>query len=103
MKWFLLSLALGLVALGCTPCMHHCGKGCGGTCTPGSTALDQSLGMCQSPPIKQCAPAFILWNGQSGAQSFTPSVTGKLSKVRLRVSNPGFATSALRVNIVKGG
>jgi hypothetical protein len=75
----------------------------GGTCIPDSGSPDQGLVACQSPPVTQCAPAFILWSGQSGAQSFTPSLSGKLTKVRLRVSNPAYLTNILQVSIVKGG
>jgi hypothetical protein len=70
-------------------------------CSAGT--LDQSLEPCMSPPVTQCVQAFILTNGQSGAQSFTPSVSGQLVKVRLQVSNPVYTTNMLQVNIVATG
>jgi hypothetical protein len=77
--------------------------GSGGGCSTGQPALDQSLGACQSPPVTQCAPAFLLTNGQSAAQSFTPGASGKLVKVRLRASNPVDTTNTLHVDIVASG
>ncbi len=77
--------------------------GSGGGCMIPPPALDQALGACQSPPVTQCTTAFILTNGQSAAQSFTPSMTGKLTKIRLRISNPLYATNTLRLTLVDGG
>jgi hypothetical protein len=62
-----------------------------------SEMLDQSLGACQSPPITQCAPAFIITNGQSAAQSFTPGMSGRLSGVRVRMANPTPYTVRVRI------
>ena len=77
--------------------------GADGSCMVGDPALDQSLGECQSPPVTQCTSAFMLTNGQSAAQSFTPAISGKLTLIRLRVSNPLHATHTLGMTLVDSG
>jgi hypothetical protein len=59
---------------------------CTAECTrcPNPPAVDQVLTACVSPPVTQCADAFILYQGQSAAQSFTVGASGALTAVRLR-------------------
>ena len=63
-------------------------------------AIDQQLAVCASPPIAQCTDAFILFNGQSAAQVFTPTSTGAVSHLRLRMSNPAANTNPVQVSII---
>ncbi len=62
------------------------GGDAGSACS--QAVVDQRLGPCSSPPITQCAPAYLLSNGQSAAQVFSPELSGRLVSVRLRISNP---------------
>jgi len=68
---------------------------------PAQTGIDQELGACQSPPVTQCATAFLQSNGQSAAQFFSPSRSGCLTTVRLRMANP--TPHIVRVLIVSAG
>lgn len=63
-------------------------------------AIDQQLAVCTSPPIAQCSDALILFNGQSGAQTFTPSNTGTIAHLRLRMDNQAAATNPVQVSII---
>jgi hypothetical protein len=65
-----------------------------------SAAIDQQLVACASPPIAQCTDAFILFNGQSAAQTFAPSNTGTVGRLRLRMSNPAANTNPVQVSLV---
>ena len=66
------------------------------------SSVDQRLGGCQSPPITQCAAAYILHNGQSAAQAFVPGRDGVLTEVHLRMSNGAAGTNDVEVSVVEG-
>ncbi|HWU86014.1 MAG TPA: hypothetical protein VN253_02015 [Kofleriaceae bacterium] len=62
--------------------------------------IDQQLGICSAPPIAQCSDAFILFNGQSAAQVFTPTMSGSVAHIRLRMSNGAANTNPVQVSII---
>ena len=66
-------------------------------------AIDQRLDLRQSPPITNCVEAFIFFNGQSAAQVFTPSATGTVDYLRLRMNNPAANTNPVQVSIIDLG
>jgi len=75
---------------------------CTRECTPcgNPEALDQSLLDCASPPVTQCADSFVLFQGQSAAQSFTAGISGALTSVWLYGRNDAFTTNPVQVSIV---
>ena len=69
-------------------------------CAP---VVDQMLGICNSPPVFQCTVELILFSGQSAAQVFSPTRSGRVDRLRLRMANLAASTNPVQVSIIDLG